>query len=192
MESNGQQKTTRGVELLLQADCQPRQVAVGQHGRGCLERGTESTAHWAAWRGHGAFATFAVPGPVMRMIASTRRAVPLKCCVAMTCREVMLAFAGVRMACAAAHLQVNHQHRADQDAGRPGHETPHLPVIHHRHHGFAIFRRIGQLVARGHISSPPILGSTLQTVQRHVCCAPISILRLTSPQPGSVPCRNGL
>lgn len=149
MKTNGQQETTRGPGLLVQAACQPQDVGLGQYGEGCLERRTECPANGSARRDQGAFATLALPGPAMRMIATTFRALPLECCVAMSWRGGMLALAAVRMVRAAAHHQVNYQHRDAQDAGQPDHTTPHLPVIRYRPQSFAIFRRTGRLAARG-------------------------------------------
>ncbi|MHB0956243.1 MAG: hypothetical protein ACYC0X_07680 [Pirellulaceae bacterium] len=57
----------------------------------------------------------------MRMIASTFRAFSLKSRVAMNCPAGMLALAAVRVMRAAAHHQVNYQHRDAQDTGQAGH-----------------------------------------------------------------------
>ena len=47
----------------------------------------------------------------------------------MSCRAGTLALAAVRIVRAAAHHQVNYQHRDAQDAGQADHTIPHLPVI---------------------------------------------------------------
>ena len=123
METNGQQMPTHDPGLFVQADCQPREAGMGQCCEGCLTRQTEGATNHSARRGQGAFAALALPGPMMRMIASTFRALPLKCRVTMSCRAGILALAAVRIVRAAAHHQVNYQHRDAQDTGQPDHTT---------------------------------------------------------------------
>jgi len=140
METNGQQKTARDPGGLVQADCQPRKVRIGQYREGCVALRTGRTADQATRRDEGAVAASALPGPVMRMIAATLRALRLKCCVAVSCQAGMRVLEPVCVTRAAAHHQVGHQQRDDQGAGQPGHEAlPCLPGIRYRRPSFANF-----------------------------------------------------
>lgn len=131
MEANGQQKTPRGQGLVLQAHWQTRKVGIRQHCDRCLERRTEWFANWAARRGPETVATLAVARPLVGRIASTLRALPVNCCVAVGNTGCVLALTTMHMVRVAAHHQVNYQHRDAQVVGQPDHTTtaPSSPVI---------------------------------------------------------------
>ena len=82
METNRQQKTARGLGMLLGVDGQAGKLAFRQCYKGCLEGPDERTANCAARRNQGAFATLAAPRPVMRMIASALQALIVSRCAA--------------------------------------------------------------------------------------------------------------
>ena len=127
MKTNRQEKTARGLGMLLGADGQAGKLAIGQCYKGCLEGRDERTANCAAWRSQGAFETLAALCPVMRIIASTPRALLVRPCVAVNSGGRKVALAAVRMvrATATAHHQVIYQHRDAQDARQyDAHTTP--------------------------------------------------------------------
>jgi hypothetical protein len=125
METNRQQKTARGLVLLLGADGHAAKLAIGQCCKRSLERTDERTANCAAERNQGAFGTLAALRPVMRTIASALQPLLVSRCVAVNWGGTKLALATVRMVrAAAAHHQVNYQQRDAQDARQCAHTTP--------------------------------------------------------------------
>ena len=126
METDWQQKTARGLGMLLGADGHAGKLTIWQRDKGCLEGRDDRTANCAAWRNQGAFDTLTAMCPMMRMIASALRALLVSRCVAVNWQGTKLALAIVRIvrATAAAHHQVNYQRRDAQDSRQCAHTTP--------------------------------------------------------------------
>ena len=86
--------------------------------------GTNESADCAVRRNKGALGALAVLRPMMRMVAAAVGALTIMRCITVSRGRAILALAAVRMVRAAAHRQVNHQRRGDEDAAQPGHTTP--------------------------------------------------------------------
>lgn len=125
METNRQQKTARGLGMLLGADGHARKRAIGQCCNRCLESRDERTADFAATRNQGAFGSLAAMCPVMRIIASARRALLMRNSVAVNWGVTKIALATVRMVRAVAHHQVDDKHCDAQDPRQCAHITPY-------------------------------------------------------------------
>lgn len=115
---------THGPRMLTQAACKPRRVGNGQRGEGCLERRSEYAAILPARSGQGTLASLARLRSMMRTIAATFRALPVRCHVTTSCRAGIVALAAIRVACAAAHHQMHYQHCDTQNAEQLDHTTP--------------------------------------------------------------------
>ena len=149
METNRQQKTARGLGMLLGADGHAGKLAIGQCCKGCLEGRDERTANCAAWRNQGAFDTLAALCPVMRMIASALRALLVRRCVAVNWGGTKLALATVRMVRAAAPPsgELPASRCSGCETMRPYNSL--FPPIRYRRQSFTIFSRSGLTAVGG-------------------------------------------
>jgi len=160
--------------VLLAAHADQRKLVIEQRYEECLEGQDERITDGAVRGNKRAFFPLTVLRPMMRMVRALTGTLPIRRCITVSRGWAILAFAGVRMVRAAAHRQVNHQRRGDQDAAQPSHITLCLFSNRHRRYSLTIFSQnhCQPLVGVGGRISSVIVAKALHVSQTHLCCAP--------------------